>query len=66
MVTDRLIVPLKLFRLNRDRDTVPEDERGILMVDVLAVREKSGARRTITMTVVECEKGVELPVMVTV
>ena len=66
IVTDTLTVALNPFRLARDRVTVPEEDRGILIVDVLAAREKSGASLTMTRTVVEWDSDVEFPVMVTV
>ena len=58
--------PLKPFRLARDRMSVPDDERGILIADAFAVSEKSGASRTVTRTLVEWDREVEFPVMVTV
>ena len=65
-VIDRFTVPLKPFRLARERVTFPEEERGILIVDALAVSEKSGVSRTVTRTVAEWDREVEFPEMVIV
>ena len=65
-VNDKFTVPLKPFTLARDKGTVPEEDREIVIEVVLAMSEKSGARRTVTSTMVECDSEVEFPMMVTV
>lgn len=65
-VTDTLTVPLNPFRLERVRVTVPDVVRETVIEDVLAASEKSGAGLTLTRRVVEWDREVEFPVMVTV
>lgn len=65
-VTDTVTVPLKPFKLERVRVTVPDTVRGTVIEDVLATSEKSGANRTMTRTIVEWDREVELPAMVIV
>ena len=51
-IADRLIVPLKPFILATDSVMLPDELRGMTIVEGLAEMEKSGARLTEIWTVV--------------
>ena len=65
-VTDTLTVPLNPFRLESASVTIPDVVRGTVIDDALAASEKSGESLTLTRRVVEWEREVEFPLMVTV
>ena len=65
-VTETLTVPLNSFKLDSDSAMMPDVVRGILIVEGLALNEKSGASWTERRTVLVCERDVEFPVMVIV